>query len=159
MIKLWNLLLLMLISALVLQAKNEEAVNYVNSGGKTYFCQKMKSGLFCAKVRTSDGNVLKIPFTKVDSYFCNGRLYERLPLVSEGAQVNGTALMEYITTRNDLRLYRYCKFGECGNLYNSTYKKAHQQFVFLVFQDGKFYLEVDQRNAATVLPFFGIQTV
>jgi hypothetical protein len=150
-------ILLLVVSALELNAA-DDAVNYVTTGGKTYFCQKMKPGLFCANIRTEDGNILKIPFKEVDSYFCKGRLYERLPLMYEGAQANSTALMEYITSRNGLRLYKYCKYGECGDLYNSTYKKAHPQVVFYVFQEGKFYLEVNQKNAATVLPFFGIQT-
>ncbi|MBK6965318.1 MAG: hypothetical protein IPH20_15640 [Bacteroidales bacterium] len=151
-------ILLLVISAMELNATND-VVNYVTSGGKTYFCQKMKPGLLCANIRTCDGNILKFPFKNVDAYCCNGRLFERLPVVYEGAPANSTALMEYITTRNGLRLYRYCKYGECGDIYNSTYKKAHPQFIFFVFQDGKFYLEVNQKNAATVLPFFGIQTI
>lgn len=151
-------ILILVISALELSA-TDDVVNYVTTGGKTYFCQKMKPGLFYANIRTCDGNIMKIPFQKVDAYCCNGRLFERLPVMYEGAPANTTALMEYITTRNGLRLYRYNEFGECGDIYNCTYKKAHQQVAYFVFQDGKFYLEVTQKNAATVLPFFGIQAI
>lgn len=150
--------LLLVSSALVLKA-GDEAINYVTSGGKTYFCQKMKPGLFCTKIFTCDGNILKIPFKNVDSYCCKGRLFERLPVVVEGVPTDRTALMEYITSRNGLRLYKYCEYGECGDLINSTYKNAHLQFTFFVFKDGEFYLEVDQKNVPTVLPFFGIEVI
>lgn len=133
--------------------------NYVTTGGKTYFCEKMNKGLFNVKITLDDGTILKVPFGKVDSYCCKGRLFERLPVKCAGAPEDCTALMEYITSRNGLRLYKYCEFGECGNLCDNTYKKAHEQQAFFVFQDGKFYLLVDQKNAPTVLPFFGIEVL
>ena len=150
------LLLLMFAPVLVAAA---ETPNYVTTGGKTYFCEKMKPGLFCARITMDDGTILKVPFGKMDSYYCHGRLFERLPVNCEGAPENCTALMEYITSRNGLRLYKYCQYGECGELYNCTYKKPHLQFVFFVFKDGEFYLLVDQKNAPTVLPFFGIEAL
>ncbi|NTW23429.1 MAG: hypothetical protein HGA37_01915 [Lentimicrobium sp.] len=149
---------LLLMFALVLVAA-AETPNYVTTGGKTYFCEKMKPGLFCARITMDDGTILKVPFGKVDSYSCKGRLFERLPVKCEGAPEDCTALMEYITSRNGLRLYKYCEYGECGDLYNNTYQEAHLQFVFFVFQEGEFYLEVDQKNAPTVLPFFGIEVL
>jgi len=151
-------LMMMVMFTLALTA-GDESINYVTSGGKTYFCQKVKFGLFCAKVMNNEGKVVKIPFSEVDSYCCKGKLFERLPLVIDGVETDRTALMEYITSRNGLRLYRYCEYGECGEIANSTYKPAHLQFEYYVFQDGKFYLQVDQKNARTVLPFFGVEVL
>lgn len=150
--------LLMVMFALTLNA-GEETTNYVTTGGKTYFYHHSNAGLFRTKVVLDDGTTLKIPFRKIDSYFCNGRLFERLPVVCEGAPAGCTALMEYITSRNGLRLYKYCKYGECGDLLNNTYQKAHLQVLYFVFKDGKFYLKVDKKNASTVLPFFGIKAI
>ncbi|KAF5046106.1 hypothetical protein DSECCO2_474310 [anaerobic digester metagenome] len=150
--------LLLVMTALALKA-GEETTNYLTSGGKTYFCQKVKSGLLSAKIVTSDGFTLKIPYSKVDAVFRDGKLYERLPVVYEGAARGKTALMEYVTSRNGLRLYKYCEYGECGDLLNCNYKPAHPQVVYYVFKDGEFYLLVDCKNAATVLPFFGIKVI
>jgi len=155
-------LLLLVMFAFALEARNDpesSGVNYVKSGDKVWVCEKVKPGLFAVNIRIDDKASIKIPFREVDSYLCNGRLFERLPLKYDGAPANSTALMEYITSRNGLRLYKYCKYGECGDLTNNTYKKAHLQFTYLVFQDGQFYLEVDQKNAPTVLPFFGIEVL
>ena len=154
--------MLLVMFAFALQARNDpksENANYVKSGDKIYFCQKVKAGVFCANIVLEDGITMKIPFRKVDAYSCNGRLFERLPVVCEGAPANCTALMEYITSRNGLRLYKYCKIVECGDLVNNTYEKPHLESVFFVFQDGEFYLKVDQKNAPTVLPFFGIKVL
>lgn len=151
--------LLLVMFALALQAGNNEAASYVKTGDKIYFGQKVKTGLLNATIVMNDGTMLKIPYKKVDSYYSNGRLFERLPVMCEGAPANCTALMEYVTSRNGLRLYKYCKYGECGDLLNNTYKKAHLQVTYFVFQDGKFYLHVDKKNAPTVLPFFGIPVV
>ena len=149
-------MLLLVITALALRA-GEETTNYLTSGGKTYFCRKVRSGLFCANIVTSDGFTLKIPYSKVDAVYRDGKLYERLPVIYEGAAQGKTALMEYITSRNGLRLYKYCEYGECGDLLRCNYKPAHLQVVYYVFKDGEFYLLVDCKNAASVLPFFGIK--
>ena len=95
----------------------------------------------------------------MDAVYRDGKLYERLPVIYEGAVRGKTALMEYITSRNGLRLYKYCEYGECGDLLKCNYQPAHLQTVYYVFKDGAFYLLVDCKNAGTVLPFFGIKAI
>ena len=157
--KLFAILVLAMFAFVVEANAGNETLNYVKSGGKTYFCDKVRPGLFCANITLEDGSTLKIPFSKIDAYFCNGHLFERLPVVIKGEMTGQTALMEYVTTRNGLRLYKYCEFGECGDLMDNTYKKAHQQTAYYVFKDGGFYLEINKKNASTVLPFFGIDVI
>ncbi|HLN53979.1 MAG TPA: hypothetical protein VK212_09755 [Lentimicrobium sp.] len=147
----------MLLLALMVNAKNFTA-NYVITDDNTYFCDKVRIGLFNTKVITSDGATIKIPNKEVSSYMTDGRYFERLPLLSSGKIVN-TSLLEFVAARNGLRLYKLCHFGECGDLSANNYKKAHQQVEYYVYKDGEFYLNVDQRNAPTVLPFFGIKII
>jgi hypothetical protein len=149
-------LLIMVMFALMVKAGGE-ANSYVTVNGKTYFCQDIRSGILKMNLTMSDGTILKVPFNKVDAYSHDGRLYERLPVMCKDAPANCTALMEYITSRNGLRLYKFCKTGSCGDLLDNTYEKAHLQYTFFVFKDGKFYLHVTQENAESVLPFFGIK--
>jgi hypothetical protein len=129
-----SVLLIMVMLVLMVKAGGE-ATAYVTIGSKTYFCEK------------------------VDSYSLNGRMFERLPVMCKDAPANCTALMEYITSRNGFRLYKYCKVQEHGDLSNNTYEKAHLEYMFFVFKDGKFYLPVTAENAESILPFFGIKTI
>ena len=151
-------LLIMVMFAFMVKAGGE-ANNYVTVGGKTYFCQNIKPGLLNINLTMSDGTILKVPFNKVDAYSHNGHLYERLPVMCKDAPANCTALMEYITSRNGLRLYKFCKTGSCGDLLDNTYEKAHLQYTFFVFKDGKFYLPVTKENAESILPFFGLKLI
>ncbi len=150
--------LILFMSVLLLRAGGD-ASSYVTVNGKTYFCQTVKSGLLNMNLTMSDGSIIKVPLKKVDSYSCNGRLFERLPVRCKWAPANCTALMEYVTSRSGLRLYKYCKVQEHGELYDCSYKNAHMEFEYFVFKNGKFYLHVTQDNAASVLPFFGIQVI
>jgi hypothetical protein len=153
-----SLFLILFISVLILKAGGE-ATSYVTVNGKTYFCQTVKSGLLNMNLKMTDGSIMKVPLKNVDSYSCNGRLFERLPVKCKWAPANCTAMMEYITSRSGLRLYKYCKLQEHGDLYNCNYHKAHMEFEYFVFKDGKFYLHVTPDNAESILPFFGVKTI
>ncbi len=151
-------LLIMVMFALMVKAGGE-ATSYITFDGKTYFCETVKPGLLRMNVIMTDGTVLKVPLKKVDAYSSKGHLYERLPVMCKDAPANCTALMEYITSRNGFRLYKYCKTGSCGDLLDNTYEKAHLQFTFFVFKDGKYFLPVTPENIESILPFFGIKTI
>lgn len=150
--------LMLLVSFLVVKAGNE-AVSYVKAGNRIYFCQELRQGLFRAGVVMDDGSVLKIPFSKIDAYSCKGHLFERLPVMCENAKPGCTALMEYVTSRNGLRLYKYCQYSECCEPASNKYNKASVRYLYSVFKEGEFYLKVDPQNAASVLPFFGIEVI
>ena len=153
-----SLLLILVMSVLLLKAGGE-SVSYVTFDGKTYFGQTVKSGLFNMNLKMSDGTIMKVPIKKVDSYSCNGRLFERLPVVCKDAPANCTALMELVTTRNGFRLYKHSECRESGDLIDNTYEKAHLQFEYYVYKDGKLHLKVTKENVESVLPFFGIKVI
>jgi hypothetical protein len=152
------LFLILFMPVMMLKAGGE-ATSYVTANGKTYFCQTVRSGLFHMNLKMTDGTIMKVPLNKVDSYSCNGRLFDKLPVKCKWAPANCTALMEYVTQRNGLRLYKYCKVQEHGEIYDCTYQSAHKQVEYFVFKDGKFYLHVTQENAESILPFFGIKII
>ncbi len=150
--------LILVMTVLMLNAGGE-ATNYVSVGSKIYFCQTMKPGLFNMSLTMTDGTTVKVPFSKVSSYSCDGRLYDRLPLACKGAPANCSALMEYVTSRNGFRLYKYSKVQAHGELCDNTYEKAHLEYEFFIFKEGKFYLPVTPENIESVLPFFGIKVI
>jgi hypothetical protein len=153
-----SVLLILVISALMLRAEGK-ATSYVTVGDQIYFCETVKPGLLNMNLAKEDGTIVKVPIKKVDSYSSNGRMFERLPVICNGTPTKCTALMEYITSRNGFRLYKHCEYGECGNLWDNTYKKTHLQVEYYVYKDGKFYLPVNKENAASILPFFGIEVI
>ena len=153
-----SVLLIMIMLVLMVKAGGG-ATGYVTVGGKTYFCEKLIPGLLNLNLKMNDGTLMKVPLKKVDCYSYNGRLFERLPVMCKDAPANCMALMEYITSRNGLRLYKYCKVQEHGDLIDNTYQAAHLEYMFFVFKDGKFYLPVTSDNAESILPFFGIKVI
>jgi len=127
---------------------SDNSISYVKTGSEVYFGQDLKIGLFNYKLIISDGTVKKIPVREVVAYTHNSQHFEYLPVVNKLNVVSGYAMMEYVTQRNGLNLYRRCCLDE---------KK--EKYDFYVFKNGEFYLKVDQENAKTTLPFFGIKLV
>ena len=136
---------LLLISFGVYAAPGDENISYIKTWDNVYFGQDVKVGLFNSKIISSDGEVTKISNRDVIAYMDNSRLFEYLPVMNESNEVICYAMMEYITCRSGLRLYRY----EC-------YEANNTRCYYFIFKDGNYYLQINQRNALTVLPFFGI---
>ncbi len=136
-----------------------EATSYATFNGNTYFCQKVKPGLFNMNLTMGDVTILKVPFKKVDAYSNIGHFGERLPVICEATPATCRALMEYVTSRGGFRLHKRCKYGECGRLWRNTYKKAHLQVEYYVFKNGIIYLQVTNKNVGSVLQFFHIPVI
>jgi hypothetical protein len=118
---------------------------YVKAGDKIYFGQKVKSGLFVVRIISSDGTVVKIPNQKVSAYMDGTRLFELKPVVNTNYDTTGMAIMQFVTSRNGLKLYCY------DDLNTESVKRE-----FYVFTDDRLYLKLDKTNAAEALAFFGI---
>lgn len=125
-----------------------ETTSYVKTDTKVYIGDDLKQGIFNMKVISSDGTVTKVPYRDVRAYMDDSRLFEYLPVVCENYDTTCYAMMQYVTSKSGLNLYRYC-----------CYEGRDAKFVFYVYKEGKFHLRVDQKNAATVLPFFGLKVV
>jgi len=126
----------------------DESISYVKAGDKVYFGEDLKVGLFNTKVITTDGTAIKIPNRDVKSYMHDSKLFELLPSIGENRKPNGYKLMEYITSRSGLKLYR-----------SNCYDGKDTWNDYLVYKDGQFYLRIDQENASSTLPFFGIEVL
>ena len=150
------LIVMMIMMAFGLKLFAGEDVSYVKAGGKTYLGTEVKIGLNNTKITTLSGTIVKISNKKVDAYMHDSRLFERLPVVCKNNAVQCLALMEYVTSRSGMRLYRYtCAVDDCDPLMIKS-AKAQVHYVYYVFKDGAFYLRINAKNAATALPFFGV---
>ncbi|MEI6575199.1 MAG: hypothetical protein WCO63_03380 [Bacteroidota bacterium] len=141
--------------SLGLSAAKNNPPNYVTANGQTYFGEKIKMGISYTRIINSGEDAIKIENASVDSYMRDGHLFERLPMVCE-ENAQDKVFMEYLTTRGGLRLYKYAHYDENCNLSDGNFTKATAKNCFFVYKDGKFYLKIDEKNAQSCLPFFGI---
>lgn len=141
--------------AFVIQSSGK--LNYVTIGDKTYFSNAVKVGINNVRIGTEDGMTVKAPLNKVDSYMVDGKLFERLPLICYDGKVKGTELLELIAFRNGLRLYKYYPGKTGKDLGCCFYDESNLKAMFYIYKEGKLYLRVNEDNAQTVFPFFGIE--
>jgi len=146
-----NIILIFVLTLLSVgvKAKSDvKNVSYVKTGDEVYIGQDLKIGLFNYKVIDLNGAVTKVPIRNVVAYSHNSRIFEYLPVVCETNDTSCFAMMEYITSKSGLNLYRYsCPDGN------------EERYEYFVFKKGQFHLRIDQKNAKTTLPYFGIRVI
>jgi hypothetical protein len=141
----------LVLSIIVLCGLNSWAgktVGYIKTGDQIYFGQEVKIGISKTKIIAADGTIVKIPNSKVEAYMQDSHLFELMPLSNKSDGIAKMDLMEKITTRDGLVLYRY-----------DSSKNEHPGIVYYVFREGKLYLICNETNTLTVLQFFGINVV
>jgi hypothetical protein len=121
---------------------------YVKTGDKTIYGQKIKIGAFTIKVTSDNGSVEKVPMRKVKSYTDGFRYFELLPEVNERYDTTGFRMMEYVKSKNGLKLFTF---------YNSELENPGQEIY--VFTDERLYLKLVKKNAANVLAFFELEAL
>jgi len=123
-------------------------VCYVKTADKVYFGQDVKVRMIYTKIISSDGTVQKVKTNDVKAYMHDNKLFECMPLICPDGDTLCHAFMEKMSSRSGLNLYRYKCCSECG-----------VTCIYFVYKDDKLYLRVNQMNAESILPFFGIKSV
>ncbi len=135
-------------------AKAAGELNYVIVEGKTFFSEEVKVGVRNIRMTTDEGLTMKAPLKKVNAYYVDGKVCDRLPLMCCNGKVKCTALLELVSHRNGLRLYKY--HTEDARLGCCFQDQANHGMVLLVYKRGKLHLRVDKENMETVLAFFRV---
>lgn len=123
-------------------------VCYVKTADKVYFGQNIKMGFINTKVISADGTITKVKNNDIKSYMHDNRLFELMPLICEKGDTLCYDFMERMSSRSGLNLYRYKCCLDCD-----------VRYAYFVFKDDKLYLRVNQMNAESILPFFGVKYV
>jgi hypothetical protein len=140
-------------------AKNKENINYVKVDGTIYFGSKIKTGFLNTTLITSDGKKMKFDNHKIDARMNKGKLFELLPLVCNNHKNMGMAMMEFVTSKDGLKLYRYTCCNAPSEIEQNIVDMRHPDCIYFVFKDGKYHLTVNSANVENVLPFFGIPVI
>lgn len=150
------LLLLSLICFAFLASAAGEG-NYAIVKGKVYFSDHARVVLNKIRMETDDGLTLVVPLKEVEAYKVEDRVFHRLPLVCLNGEERGDALLQLVGHRNGLSLYRCARPDDtlgCSFEDNTGYVS-----MYFVYKDNDLYLRVDEKNARTVFPFFGIKAL
>ncbi len=153
------LLMIACVIATAVNAIEKENLNYIKANGKVYFGYKVKSGLFNTRILNSEGKTIKVKNRNVEAVVTKGKMYELLPVILHDKKVECMAMMEYVTAKDGLRLYKYTCYNEYCDLSQGIISKAQPKTIYFVYKDGQYHLRVDANNAASVLPFFGISVI
>jgi len=124
-------------------------VCYVKTADKVYFGKDVKKGVLHTKIIAADGTITKLETHDIKSYMHDGKRYDLLALICPNGDTLCYNFLEYVTTRSGLKLYRY----ECCE------NQRDHVLVYFVYKDDKLYLRVNQMNAESIFPFFGIKNV
>ena len=151
-----KLFVLFTLVVFVLSVSAANYLDYVVIGDKTYFSEDVRVGFNNIRISTENGLMLKAPLNHVETYMVDGKLCERLPLICNDGSVRCTALMELVTVKNGLRLYKCYQNVGNRDLGCCFYDEMKLECMFFVYKDGELYLRVDKKNAQTVFPFFGV---
>jgi len=143
--------MLLVLSIMMLYGLNAvagESISYVKTDGNIYFGQKVKVGISKTRIIASDGTVVKIPNHKVEAYMQDSHLFELMPVSYNSAASVKMDLLEKITLKDGLALYR-----------SATINDDLSGFDYYVYKDGKLYLKCSKLSTESVLQFFGINKV
>jgi uncharacterized protein YxeA len=152
-------IIIFVMMAIGIKALATEKVCYVAANGNIYFGKEIKQGLFKTKIVSADGKMYKVKNHEIDAYSDGKHQFEKLPVIGENNDTVCIAMMEFLTSRGGLKLYRYSCYAEDNDPQSATYRKSHQHYGYFVFKDGRFYLRIDEKNAAATFPFFGIDVI
>lgn len=131
--------------------------NYALANGKVYYSENARVVFNKIRLETEDGLTMVIPLKEVDAYRVNDRVFYRLPLVCKNGEERGNALLELVGFRNGLSLFRCLKPDESlGCCFEDT---SGMVGMYFVYKGKDLYLRVDEKNAWTVFPFFGIKAL
>jgi hypothetical protein len=133
--------------------------NYIVVDNETFFCGDIHVGPSSFRVTTTDGNVKRISTARIDAYSQKGLLFERLPVINKKQDTAGWAYMQFISSRDGYKLYRYC--SNCSQYDPSTGEiaPAAPVYRYYIFKDGKFITVTDDYNVKSLLRRFGVKRI
>jgi len=153
------ILCLLCIVGFFLKADDKPPTCFVVVGDKTIYCDAIQPGKSSTKIQRTGMPCLRIPTSKISAYQLNGRLFERLPVITGKDDTSGWAFMQYLATKDGCRLYRFC--SNCIHFDPSTgiIDPPLPVYRYYVFRKGKFVSVTNDKNVKAVLMRFGIKQI
>jgi hypothetical protein len=119
--------------------------SYVLTSKGIVYAAKLNMGMYNTRIVTSDGERRSI--NNDDGYCKNGNVYMKMPEMQDNKPTGKTVWMELLAVRNGFSIYKYDSFLPSGQAVTDFY----------VFEGERYVLQLDEKNTANVLSFFGLK--
>jgi hypothetical protein len=141
------------------RANLDATESFVIVGDETYFCESIYTGPSSFRITTTDGDDMKISTGRIDAYSYKGSYFEKMPVIDKNKDTAGWAFMQYLTSRDGFKLYRYC--STCTNFDPATGEIAPRSpiYRYYIFKDSKFVSVTDDHNVKPILKRFGVRVL
>jgi hypothetical protein len=130
-------------------AKALSEYDYVITKNGTFYCQQVNVGLLHIKGILENGEALKVSVNEVRAYKANGRIFERMPIYQNDKITSNSNLMELLSLKDGLKLFRYTLIDN-----NEALCPGHNQYY--VFRNGEYVLQVSDKSSYQVFNFFNV---
>jgi hypothetical protein len=126
---------------------------YVKVGDNIYFGKDIKTGWVHTEIVMPDGTVTEVHNRDITALRHHNKLYMMLPVICDRNDTICMAMMEYLTTRKGVVIFRYC----CRN--NEDLVMTSTKDFYFLYKQGKFYRRINPEDAEAELPAFGIKVI
>jgi hypothetical protein len=119
--------------------------DYIITRDDVKFYSKVTEGHNSSLIGVTESGGDQYNLDEVVSYRKEGRIYEKMPVISNDQETGNHAFMELVAYRNGLKLYRH-RITEGGNGPGGE--------EYLVFRDGGYVVRFDEKNSKTLNKHF-----
>ena len=142
-----------------IHANLNKTESFVVVGDETYFCDEIYTGPSSFKVTTVNGDIMKIATGRIDAYAQNGMLFEKMPVVNKNRDTAGWAFMQFITSRDGYKLYRYCSNYNQYDPSTGEIAPEAPVYRYYIFRNGSYINVTDDHNVKALLMRFGVKVI
>lgn len=153
------LLFLLVIMIPGLNAAVKSTDNFVIIGNNTYYCDEVRVGRGFTRIYINGRQYCRVPSNLVNAYAEKGNFYEYLPVLNTHKDTTGWAFMQFVTSRDGYRLYRYCSNCLKYDPVTGIIEPIRPVFRYYIFKSGKFVSVTNDQNEQEQLASFGIKSI
>jgi hypothetical protein len=154
------LIFLLVIGTYSLQAADRSTGTFIIIGSDTYFCDEVHPGKAFTRIYNDGKLFMKVPTAIVKAYAHGNKFYEYLPVINTEKDTTGWAFMEYITSQDGNRLYRFCSNCIHYDPVSGKIDPVLPVYRYYTFKQGVFIsVTDDQNNLRAQLSSFNVKVV
>jgi len=140
------ILMLSILWIFSLEAANKPTDTFIIIGDETYYCDEVHVGKANTRIYRDGKEILKVRTSLVNAYAQGGRFYEYLPVLNKNQDTTGWAFMQFITSHEGNRLYRFCSNCIHYDPVSGVIAPALPVYRYYIFKSGRFVSVTDDRD-------------
>jgi hypothetical protein len=140
------ILMLLIIWIFNLQAANKPTDTFIIIGDETYYCDKVHVGKANTRIYRDGKEILKVRTSLVSAYAHEGKFHEYLPVLNKNQDTTGWAFMQFITSHEGNRLYRFCSNCIQYDPVSGIIAPVVPVYRYYIFKSGRFVSVTDDQD-------------